>query len=573
MKQYYYLLLLVAFLPLAATAQIGLPVTFEEPAGSYTFEAFEGAESQIIANPDMTGENTSGSVMETVKPMGAAFFAGTTVTLDIPIDFSESGVITMQSWSPKADIPVRMKLENADASRIVELDATTTAANQWETLSWNFSASLDPNADYTKVIVFFEFIVDLAGDGSTYYYDNIQIGAPPAVQVGLPLDFELGANAYNFGAFEGAAAQIIANPDMTGANTSGNVMEIVKPMGVPHFAGMTTNLEIPVDFSESGIVTMQTWSPKANIPVRLKIENADASAILEMDAMTTVANAWETLSWDFTEFVDMAASYTKVIVFFEFIPDLLGDGSTYYYDNVQVGGGDGGATIALPVTFELDTADYTFEAFEGAASQIIDNPDMSGENTSASVMETVKGDGSAFFAGTTVELDVPIDFSTTNTITMQTWSPKADIPVRIKIENADASVIAELDAMTTVANAWETLSWDFSGMINPDADYVKVIVFFEFIVDLPGDGSTYYFDNIQLGQGPVGTVIALPVTFELDSADYTFEAFEGAASQIIANPDMSGENTSATVMETVKGDGSAFFAGTTVTLTTPIDFS
>jgi hypothetical protein len=59
--------------------------------------------------------------------------------LDVPIDFSESESISIKTWSPKADIPVRLKLEAADPAVFVELDVNTTAANQWETLTWDFT--------------------------------------------------------------------------------------------------------------------------------------------------------------------------------------------------------------------------------------------------------------------------------------------------------------------------------------------------------------------------------------------------------------------------------------------------
>ena len=36
------------------------------------------------------------------------------MTLDVAIDFSESESISIKTWSPKADIPVRLKLEAAD---------------------------------------------------------------------------------------------------------------------------------------------------------------------------------------------------------------------------------------------------------------------------------------------------------------------------------------------------------------------------------------------------------------------------------------------------------------------------
>ena len=33
--------------------------------------------------------------------------------LDAPIDFSESEIISIKTWSPKADIPVRLKVRGS----------------------------------------------------------------------------------------------------------------------------------------------------------------------------------------------------------------------------------------------------------------------------------------------------------------------------------------------------------------------------------------------------------------------------------------------------------------------------
>ena len=53
-------------------------------------------------------------------------------------------------------------------------------------------------------------------------------------------------------------------------------------------------------FLASEVISINTWSPKADIPVRLKLEGCRLGAFLELDANTTVANQWETLTWDFT---------------------------------------------------------------------------------------------------------------------------------------------------------------------------------------------------------------------------------------------------------------------------------
>ena len=57
----------------------------------------------------------------------------------------------------------------------------TTAANAWEPLNFDFASApgFDPNIEYSKAIIFFDFVVDKLGDGATYYWDDLQFGAAP----------------------------------------------------------------------------------------------------------------------------------------------------------------------------------------------------------------------------------------------------------------------------------------------------------------------------------------------------------------------------------------------------------
>ena len=693
-----------------------LPVDFESTTANYNVSGFEGADSAVEANPDASGINTSNTVVRSTKTVGAQFFAGTAMGLDIPIDFSTSEKISINTWSPKADIPVRLKLEGAGGA-FLELDANTTVANQWETLTWDFTG-LTAGTDYTTVIIFFEFVPGLGGDGSTYYYDNIEVVVPIPDPVVLPVDFESTTANYNVSGFEGADSAVEANPDASGINTSNTVVRSTKTVGAQFFAGTAMGLDIPIDFSTSEKISINTWSPKADIPVRLKLEGA-GGAFLELDANTTVANQWETLTWDFTG-LTAGTDYTTVIIFFEFVPGLGGDGSTYYYDNIEVvvpltptlpitleedinpyfqdfNGSDtqiitnpyqeGGNTstevaqnivpadtnfagvsfsvetidlsqgktfnldvrtilpdasillklentvngtsiereivvaeenqwenitfdfgteadatydkvtlfmyfnssatitrvaywdnleqnlndlVELPVTFESATANYNVIGFEGADAAVEANPDPSGENTSDTVVRSTKTEGAQFFAGTAMTLDVAIDFSESESISIKTWSPKADIPVRLKLEGSAGEVL-ELDVNTTVESQWETLTWDFTGQTG-EVEWLTVVLFFEFVVDLPGDGSTYYYDDIQVA-APEEELLELPVDFESTTLDYNVIGFEGADAAVEANPDPSGENTSDTVVRSTKTEGAQFFAGTAMTLDVAIDFS
>ena len=423
--------------------------------------------------------------------------------------FSETESISIKTWSPKADIPVRLKLEGA-GGEFIELDVNTTVTNEWETLTWDFSGQT-AGVDWLTVVIFFEFVEGLPGDGTTYYYDDIELALPVSDLVELPVTFESATADYNVVGFEGAESAVVANPDSSGINTSNTVVETTKTEGAAFFAGTAMGLDVPIDFSETESISIKTWSPKADIPVRLKLEGAGGEFI-ELDVNTTVTNEWETLTWDFSG-QTAGVDWLTVVIFFEFVEGLPGDGTTYYYDDIELAL-PVSDLVELPVTFESATADYNVVGFEGAESAVVANPDSSGINTSNTVVETTKTEGAAFFAGTAMGLDVPIDFSETESISIKTWSPKADIPVRLKLEGAGGEFI-ELDVNTTVTNEWETLTWDFSGQ-TAGVDWLTVVIFFEFVEGLPGDGTTYYYDDIELADNPLSisdTILSTVVSF------------------------------------------------------------
>ena len=168
-----------------------------------------------------------------------------------------------------------------------------------------------------------------------------------------------------------------------------------------------------------------------------------------------------------------------------------------------------GITQNAPIDFEPggfgDTWTWTvFENDTNSALEIVTNPDPSGINTSETVAKFTALQagqpfaGAAFFAGSAMGLTVPIDFSISESVSIKTWSPKADIPVRLKLEGPGGEFI-ELDVNTTLENEWETLTWDFTGQ-TAGVDWLTVVLFFEFVIDLPGDGTTYYYDDIRIAE-------------------------------------------------------------------------
>ena len=294
-----------------------------------TFTVFGNiAATEVIANPDTSGINTSENVAKLTKTAGSEVWAGTSFEVGSALDFNNYSKISVKTWSPKTGAQVKLKLENVDASITHEVDMNTTVSNSWEEILYDFSAA--PAADYVRVVVFFDF--GNAGDDSVYYYDEINLVDDSGVSVGLTFqDFEGTAPTFTvFGNI--AATEVITNPDQSGINTTANVAQLTKTAGSEVWAGTFFEVGSALDFNNYSKISVKTWSPKSGAVVKLKLENEDASVTHEVDLSTSVANSWEELIYDFS--AAPAGDYVRVVVFFDF--GNSGDDSVYYYDELQL---------------------------------------------------------------------------------------------------------------------------------------------------------------------------------------------------------------------------------------------
>jgi hypothetical protein len=133
-------------------------------------------------------------VGKAIKTNMAELWAGTTnggsgLASSIPFNASNTKM-TVRVWSPDANTPIRLKVENAgDPTVSVETETNTTMAGQWETLEFNFSnqapgtAALNLASTYNKVSIFFNFGTTGAMAGEkTYYWDDVRFGGQVSVK-------------------------------------------------------------------------------------------------------------------------------------------------------------------------------------------------------------------------------------------------------------------------------------------------------------------------------------------------------------------------------------------------------
>ena len=381
--------------------------------------------------------------------------------------------------------------------------------NTWETLVFDYSGI--PANTYDKIVVIFD--LGTMGDGTanfTYYFDDVTLyndgGAGSALA--LPFDFETEPNTTDFVDFDGGAASVIANPQSVAPNTSANVAQIIRDGG-QIWGGSKVTLGNNLDFSTLGGISMKVFTTAPiGTTVKLKLEGTGET---EVDQLTTVSGAWETLTWDFT---GQPANFNTLVFMFDF--GNLGDGtatSTFLFDDVEQIDVTGGLDqIDHPVDFEGATTNYAVTDFGGNASTLIVDPTDSGNM----VIQTVKTTGAATWAGTTIGtatgFATNLPFSgTASKMYVSVWSPDANIPVRLKVEDAnDVTHTCETEAMTSVSMGWETLEFDFNNQATGTESlsvglangwvYNKASIFFNFGTEGATAGEKiYYFDNVSFG--------------------------------------------------------------------------
>jgi len=478
--------------PVTIVDPILLPLTFESPTINYNWFNFDGGNVTVINNPQANGINTSSKVARMVKNGGQPW-GGSFLTLSANIDFSTNKIFRMKVFSPRVGARVLLKVENsANGSINFEKEVATTVANAWEDMVFDYRA-INAAQNYNRIVIIFDN--GTVGDGSanfTFLMDDIRL--VNSLPLSLPLDFESTSTNYNWFDFDGGNATVVNNPQVNGINTSARVGRMIKNAGQP-WGGSFLTLNQPMDFSTNKVFRMKVFSPRVGAKVLLKVENsANAGINYEKEVTTSIANAWEDLVFDYSG-ITAANVYDRVVLIFEL--GTPGDGSanfTFLFDDIRL---TNTFPVAIPLNFEYPVT-YGWFDFDGGNVTVVNNSQSGGINTSAKVAKMVKNPGQPW-GGSFLTLSEPINFAISRTFKMKVFSPRAGARVLLKVENSsNPSQNFEREVATTVAGAWEELTFDY-GAINTSNVYDRVVVIFE--LGTPGDGSanfTFLFDDLRL---------------------------------------------------------------------------
>lgn len=506
------------------------PVTFEtgDHGAAWTFVNFDngpGTEGfEKVANPSTTGINTSATVGKFTATVDGSPWAGCK-TNDIgkfTLDPQNSLVKIMVYKTVISD--VALKFAVAGGGSLGEIKVKNTKVNQWEELSFEFYNQIG-KLESTDIVTM-NISLDYQGRAaqSVSYFDNItfsKTSVPSPVQV----------------------CDAILTEASQGSFTTGYKA---------NFATVGTDVNITFELldQKDGLVAgLWKESPFAELPM---VNEPAGSKIYKAKLID--------------QKVGSLISYACKFAY-------AGGQSVTKYIKYEVGTACTGTSPVVTgptIPMDFETGTFAFVDFDGGAASTVDNPNKSGINTSNKVAKMVKGAG-AMWAGSKIKLTSPVNFSTDKKLKVKVWSPVAGKKLLLKFEGAGAAF--EKEVATTVANTWEELTFDYTGVAGVNNLNDNMVFIFD--LGIVGDGSansTYYFDEITQPSStpPVVTGPTLPLDFE--TGTFAFVDFDGGAATTVANPNKTGINTTATVAKMVKGAG-AMWAGSKLKMASPVDFS
>ena len=337
---------------------------------------------------------------------------------------------------------------------------------------------------------------------------NVALAQAPA---SLPLNFDDDAAITNYDLIPfgtGVSSGLVADP----TDPSNTVLTVTKPTTAECWGGNTiaeTGLASSIPFAGNRLMfTVDVYSPVAGSAILLKLETAGGGPEAQVVAFTTTADAWETLTFDFAGAgIDLNHGYNKVVIFPQFSCDGIISAQSdapYYFDNIILLPAFGPIPVppSIPIAFGEFGTTYNFNAFGGAQNPgIVTDPTDPGNSVlSFSV------DGSTCFGGVVVGdpvLESPVPFTAGDQeMRVDVYSPVAGSVILLKLEGSGAPI--EISAVTTMANAWENLVFNFAGLVNLNDTYNKVVLFPQFTCNGPSAMSSdaYLFDNIRFTTQP-----------------------------------------------------------------------
>ncbi len=181
--------------------------------------------------------------------------------------------------------------------------------------------------------------------------------------------------------------------------------------------------------------------------------------------------------------------------------------------------------------FESDSTSVVLGYFANSpitdSTSVIANPDATGANTSANVMQFVRGGAADPWAGAVFKPEGGIDATKVYQICVDYWSPLDGGNLSLKLEMADGGDPKNwiIKVANPTPNQWNTLCFDLSmnsieGDMTPATGkmFEKLVIFPEFGTSGDGNDMNIYLDNFVMHSD--NSVKDQDVTFHVDMNSY-----------------------------------------------------
>lgn len=481
-------------------------LTFDETVPAFSeMGAYGGALPTVEAGP--TGG--SGNALKILKPVSPDTWGGVYFTTSAIPFTAANKAISARVYSSRAGAVIKFKVEVPGGGNVEVASSPTGAANTWTTLTWDFSAI---NLASSYKIMAITPDAETVTTGQTYYIDTITVvpvSTAGALSYIVQPFIENVQSAYDTVTSKAKSGNYTtgyyAAPGMTWWWGGAFKSKLQGGYGVSkadttqsYFGQYIANGGTGWDIASASsyafkLGTNGECAGKCKANVRL-VSAVNASCVADIKVALTAAavTAYSAKLADFTvtgcATNTMAAFKTGKVAELHFqmlradmqFTTTTDTGGLYpngldMADSIGFDAPTGAPApevdpvVTGPVfssmTFDVTTVSYLSTDFGGTVSSIGAGP--AGSN--GKVLKVNKLSGAEQWAGTTVSTlpnqaidKIPFTASAKK-MTLRVWAPAAGMTIRMKLEDAtDVTHNCETDTKTTVANAWETLTFDFA---------------------------------------------------------------------------------------------------------------
>ncbi|WP_157480497.1 hypothetical protein [Gillisia sp. CAL575] len=499
---------------------------------------------EAVLNPDEAGVNTSRFVGQYNDP--SAPWDALIIDYGSSIDLSTFNTFKIKVKTSVAGT-LKAKLEGG-SSPGKEVDANITNTSGWVEYSFDFSDQF--NQDHSKLVLFFNAGVE--NDGSDVYYIDdlkwVQTADPCAgvvADMNVVNDFDCQKNQ------EIPEVELTANPSKSDVNNSKFVGKYIDEEGA--WDAVIIDYGEAIDLATHNVFKIKVLAPVEGI-LKAKLEGG-TSAGIEKDVTITKTGEWVEYSYDFSE--QALENHTKIVLFFN--AGVETDGTqVYFIDDLkfaELSDACNGVTPDLSIINDFNCQqNTTIPGFITAS--IVENPMDGGSNPSDMVLEVIDN-GTEAFDALIFESSQSFDLSTKNYFKIKVLTEKA-VPLLVKLEGG-TSPAKEVFVDIDVVGEWAEYTVDFTDQAG--SDHKKLVLFFN---GGQSDGTPtdkYYIDDLKFAAFDPCDGVASNMNIVNDfECQQNYEITCCVTTEIVANPDASGANTSSTVLKVTDNGLEAFDA-------------